>query len=76
MITYSYRIEGTASEGQTWFVVGEVTAQTAGQFQQTVELAMRKSFMDLTNGEAVYGQPGKGCVGPYRVTKFVLEEKR
>ena len=35
---------------------------------------MRSSFMKLTRGQAVFGNPGIGCSGPYHVTKFTISE--
>lgn len=44
-------------------------------FRVALDDAMRASFDQLTNGEAVYGQPGLGCEGPYTVTRMLIEEK-
>jgi hypothetical protein len=75
-ITYRYAINGSAAQGQTWATSGEVSVLGAGSFMVAVERAMRDSFMDLTQGRAIFGEPGKGCVGPYRVTKLEIIEWR
>jgi hypothetical protein len=35
---------------------------------------MSEIFQQLTEGKAVYGQPGVGCKGPYTIKKIVIEE--
>jgi hypothetical protein len=38
-----------------------------------MERCLSDAFLRLTKGEAVYGQPGVACRGPYRVTGFELK---
>jgi hypothetical protein len=64
---YDYVITGTAANGQTWTTRGTVEAESAS-FLDTPLMAMQESFESLTQGKAVYGQPGVGCRGPYQVT--------
>jgi hypothetical protein len=64
---YDYVITGTAADGQTWTTRGTVEAEPAN-FLDTPIMAMARCFEALTEGKAVYGQPGVGCRGPYQVT--------
>ena len=75
MITYTYEIKGAGSNGQTWAVKDETVVSGAGAFLEAVDHAMRDAFIALTQGKATYGQPGKTCSGPYRITSLVLTEK-
>jgi hypothetical protein len=70
MITYAYTIEGTAANGQEWHVNGEVHIETEGAFPDALTAAQREAFLKLTQGKAVYGKPGLGCHGPYKITKL------
>lgn len=63
-----YTVEGTASDGQTWMTEGSVN----GDFPDCLEDAMRAAFQQLTGGKAVFGQPGIGCRGPYKIKRFEL----
>lgn len=74
MTEYRYQVQGRAADNESWFTTGKVTANGGGAFMPAVQEAMRKSFVDLTNGQAVYGSPGKGCSGPYRITSLALSE--
>ena len=75
MKTYAYEISGGAARGQSWTTRGEVGITTPGAFRVALDDAMRASFMQLTHGDAIYGQPGLGCEGPYTVTRMLIEEK-
>jgi len=66
---YTYTAEGTAAGGQTWKTSGTIHCD----FFNTLFHATRDSFDQLTQGKAVYGQPGVGCQGPYDVTRIVIE---
>lgn len=68
--TYHYTIEGTAVAGQTWTTTGIVVCQ----FHESFMLACTQSFEQLTQGRAVYGQPGVGCHGPYDILKVTIEQ--
>ena len=63
-----YTAEGIAAGGQTWKTEGAVDAV----FPLCFEAAMRHSFQQLTSGKAIYGQPGAGCRGPYKISRFEL----
>jgi len=75
IITYFYAVEGSAGGGQTWETDGTVDVAGRGNFMMAVNEAISRSFAVLTNGEAVYGKPGLGCVGPYRIVKFTISER-
>jgi len=75
MISYKYEVKGTAADGQTWTADGTIVVQQPGQFPDVPMLALREAFLALTEGRAVYGKPGQGCRGPYRVTGMLIEEK-
>jgi len=66
---YTYRIEGLDADGRIWATEGEVTAE----FAEAITQAMRQSFDRLTQGKAIYGEPGKGCRGPYDVTRVLID---
>jgi hypothetical protein len=72
-IKYNYQMDGEAAAGQSWITNGIIELPTPGEFVRLSELALRDSFQKLTNNKAVYGKPGLGCVGPYKIRKLVLE---
>lgn len=74
MMTYRYEITGAAADGQTWKTDGTLKTAGPGEFTETQMMAMKDSFAQLTQGKAVFGKPGVGCRGPYRVTRMLIEE--
>lgn len=70
---YNYTIEGTAADGQTWSVTGEVRKSGFSDILDVFDHVMAECFFKLTNGDAVYGSPGKGCSGPYTIERVVIE---
>lgn len=70
---YTYTVSGTAAENQTWETSGRIQTDLEGGFPNMVQEAMRESFMQLTQGKAVFGNPGIGCRGPYKITKLLVE---
>jgi hypothetical protein len=66
-------MDGEAAAGQSWITNGTIELPNPGEFVRLSELALRDSFQKLTNGKAVYGKPGLGCTGPYKIRKLVLE---
>lgn len=74
--TYAYTVEGTGADGTTWKVEGTVANVSPGGFMDCFQKAMLASFSQLTAGKAIYGKPGVGCRGPYKVTKLMLEEQK
>lgn len=75
MIVYKYTMKGTAADGQSWSTNGEVSVDKPGEFANALAQAQMDSFMQLTNGKAVFGKPGLGCRGPYNIDRFTLEKK-
>lgn len=69
---YRYRLCGTASDGQTWKVSGAIEL-SPGNFAAAFDEAMHDGFQQLTQGKAIYGKPGVGCRGPYKVTHFSID---
>lgn len=63
-----FTVDGTAADGQTWFCRGDVE----GELPQILDAAMRQAFEQLTQGKAIFGHPGVGCRGPYKLRKFEL----
>ena len=74
MITYSYIVEGLTAGGNKWSTIGAHTATAQGEFANVPMIALRESFAQLTQGKAVFGNPGLGCQGPYRITRMLIEE--
>jgi hypothetical protein len=70
---YKWTVAGTAADGQTWQTTGEIDVATGGDFHPALTNVMRLSFQQLTKGNAVFGQPGVGCRGPYMITRYVVE---
>jgi len=60
---YRYAIAGTDRDGQSWRTHGDFLSEFPDIFQR----AMQLSFIQLTKGDAVYGQPGRSCKGPYDI---------
>jgi len=75
IVTYFYTIEGTAAGGQTWETDGTVDTIGRGEFMKAVKEAMHRSFIKITNGDAVFGHPGLGCVGPYAIISLTITER-
>jgi len=74
-IKYRYQIWGTAAKDQTWECRGNVKAESLGNFMAAISTSIGDAFQQLTQGRAVYGHPGVGCNGPYRITRMVIEEE-
>jgi hypothetical protein len=70
---YRWTVSGTAADGQTWETSGTVESVQPGNFPDVCGVALQQSFMDLTRGRAVFGQPGVGCRGPYKITRLLVE---
>lgn len=74
MAMYDYRMAGTAAGGQTWETDGTFEVEP-GAFSTLMELAILNTFTKLTQGRAVFGHPGVGCRGPYRIKSLTITEK-
>lgn len=66
--TYKFEIEGTGANDQTWITMGTV----ACEFHDVFDSAMEETFQQLTDGKAVYGKPGVGCRGPYKIDRVAI----
>jgi hypothetical protein len=64
---------GTAAGDQIWTTTGVVEIDGMGNFPEVPKLAQRDSFLQLTQGKAVYAKPGIGCRGPYTIIKMLIE---
>lgn len=64
-------VSGTAAGGQSFECRGAIDNADWND-QDLLGRAMRDSFMQLTQGKAVFGKPGIGCRGPYKITRFEL----
>ncbi len=74
MTTFDYTMSGESAGGQTWETTGAIELRQ-GDFSLAFDHAMRDTFEQLTSGRAVFGKPGLGCSGPYKVKKFSVEER-
>ena len=66
---FRFVVEGSARDGQTWSVSGDINAASA---VRAFEQVASKAFRELTEGRAVYGKPGT-CQGPYDITLMKIE---
>ena len=68
---YHFTFEGTGSNAQTWTTTGYIECE----FNDVFDKASQQTFIQLTNGEAIYGNPGVGgCHGPYNITRVVIRQ--
>jgi len=70
MKNYSFKIEGSAADGQSWSASGNIYCEFGNAFN----VAMAQTFDQLTNGKAIYGKPGVGCRGPYDIHRVTIEQ--
>lgn len=70
---YAYEVKGVDSGEQTWSVAGNVLAGDGADAREICDTVGKAAFAELTQGRAVYGAPGKGCRGPYKLTSFKWE---
>jgi hypothetical protein len=68
---FAFEITGSAADGQSWTTRGTVTLRDA-DVPDMVHAAMGETFLQLTQGKAVYGKPGLACRGPYKITKLLF----
>ena len=64
-----YKIEYSAANGQQLTCEGNLDLR----FPDCLDAAMRDSFQQITQGKAVFGNPGVGCRGPYKINRFLIE---
>lgn len=75
IISYRYQVDGEDANGNGWTTIGVVNVEGEGMFGEALMEAQRRSFMQLTQGKAEYGNPGAGCTGPYKITNFLLQRE-
>jgi hypothetical protein len=68
---YRFEFHGTAAGHSTWKTSGKVVDEN-NNLMDVFDHAMRETFLQLTQGKAVFGQPGVGCSGPYEITSLTL----
>ena len=69
---FQYLMRGTAAQGQTWETQGLLRILQGQPLHELMQAALSDTFHKLTSGNAVFGQPGVGCNGPYEVIEFHL----
>lgn len=70
--TFRFKFEGLTAGGNPWHTEGKIDGDMANPL--IFRTAMGASFQQLTSGRAVFGKPGLGCQGPYKITRFTLEK--
>ena len=68
MRTYKWTVEGVDANNNQWKTNGEIECEWTDVFRH-VNFA---SFHQLTEGKAVFGDPGKGCTGPYNILRLAI----
>lgn len=68
MKTYSFKITGSDADGTPWQTSGQLKCS----YDQVFKRANMETFEQLTEGKAVFGQPGKGCRGPYEIERVEI----
>src|SRR5262245_35671086 len=72
MAHYEYTVNGLDGTGTPWMASGTVLAEQ-GNFREAADAALRESFLKLTQGKAVYNNPGQGgCHGPYTILSLLV----
>jgi hypothetical protein len=72
---YQYKITVTGAGEQAWSTEGTLFV-ASGDFATAVGNILRHTFLQLTEGKAVFGQPGVGCQGPYEITELTFKRKK
>lgn len=70
MMRANYTVEGSAVDGQTYVCEGTVTD---AEITAVMTAVLLNAFKQLTNGKAVFGKPGVGCRGPYKITRVEVK---
>lgn len=68
---WRFSVSGQGSEGNVFDATG-VTPPC--ELHEAFDVIMKDAFHQLTQGKAVFGHPGVGCKGPYRIRRFYFEE--
>ena len=67
------KMTGTGADDQTWRVEDEIQVEPNTDFADLCDKAGSHCFLKLVHGKAVFGQPGVGCAGPYKISTFSFE---
>jgi hypothetical protein len=67
---YGFEMSGTGGNGQSWKTKGSIECEWNDLWQE-MNLS---TFAQLTEGRAIYGQPGVACKGPYDIDRIVIEK--
>lgn len=70
MARFSYEIKGQDVNGVDWAYEGTADVPVFEGFPGVAMQATQNVFKQLTEGKAVFGKPGVGCKGPYKITEF------
>lgn len=72
---FRYAFDGVGAEQAPWSTRGTFVTDKPGDLMDGINRAMMESFIALTNGKAIYGEPGvAGCKGPYTIIRIVIEK--
>ena len=69
---YRFAIAGSGANGQSWKTSGTLHCD----FIHAFDAAMEETFRQLTQGLAVYGRPGLGCLGPYDIHSVEIKQEK
>ena len=70
---FHFACRGLDANQEIWGITGTVESEWADSFIKI----NKKIFQELTQGKAIYEQPGKGCKGPYSIiTLMITREKQ
>ena len=67
-----FKIIGSAANGQTFECCGKID-NADWTDHDLLGKAMLDSYHQLTSGKAVFGKPGVGCRGPYKIQCIALQ---
>jgi hypothetical protein len=65
---YKYQVQVRDGNNSKVTLDGVVECEFVNVFDRVIS----ETFGILTHGEALYGHPGHGCVGPYKVIRVLI----
>lgn len=74
--TYHYEVVGTDRDGQGWVIDGYVDDIPGELFHHVIQVIESETFMQLTQGKAVFGRPELTCKGPYNINRITIEQRK
>jgi len=72
---YRWRLKGRGAGDVSWKTEGELRLDVK-DFPMLLSFIMKASFVKLTKGEAIFGEPGRGCEGPYDIDEIEVTQER